>query len=34
MKRLPWKLLIRIMGALVGLWALYDILRRHNLVGF
>jgi len=33
MAKLRWRVLIRIMGLLAALWALYDIVRRHHLVG-
>jgi len=30
MKRLPWKTWLRILGFAAALWALCDILRRHQ----
>jgi hypothetical protein len=32
MKKLPWwKILIRVLGLIAALWALYDLVRQHLL---
>ena len=34
MRKLPWwKNLLRIMGLVAALWALYSLLQRHYLMG-